>query len=755
MQIVPGFPTDLTSVALSAEVRINGVAASFESVSVQSDLQSAMPSHVAAAGGAAVASTGDATILPGADVVASPAHPWNGSAPAQMASVEVDAGYDGAVCRVFTGTIDSVSGAPSSAGVDVGLIDAIDRLDRKVTWEPLLNAAPSLTEGDWTFRRAGLNPTHITDKALRHCGFYATPQASGNVVFSAPMMGSAWPEKGTLVTARAHSDPNASAAWRKTPWGVALGNGILSYAPSPSSGDGRMNATFQMVFCRAEHTTLTDSATWDVKWGTNSVRVWMPADGRIVALALTNGVESGRLTMTAVSAATADTFTVRWLTSGNMTIYASNGSTVTGTVPLPAGISTSPMTTIEINHPQAAYMWGGLQASFSTFQAHTIPRTAVLTPPALLYGLLAFPAVRDRSCAEILKEQAEAELAAMWIDEYGVFRWVNRDILTGTTPAGTLTSTAHLMDLPWEMPPKSVYSKASVISSSPTITRRAKSNLKVWQGSSGTLENLDADTEIITPDGNEDWHQVASPLRTATANVNDVKYGRGSYMGGILVQDGVEARWATTTELAQAFARLPGGQYKITSAAALTGGTDVVEQRIFGTEYGSYHGADLPILRAKAKAVWDEKTTTGAVVGPAGGPELQHPVGPWIQDDAELVEFVNWLAVHVTTSAPIVRDVPIVPDPRIQKGDVLWLEDTDKYRVRLKVLVMGTSLTVSAGPPMAMDQSITCRIISVERPWVTLAEHDEVWKGDTLTAHDAFWAGKTLAQQDAEPLKHP
>lgn len=753
MQNAPGFPTDLTSVTPAAEVRVNGALVDFETVSAGSTLQSAMPSHVAAAGGAVAAATGDATILPNADIVESPANPWNGSAPSQMANVTVDAGYEGATCRVFTGVVDATSGAPSSTGINVGLIDAIDQLDKKVTWGPLLNAAPSLTEGDWTFRRAGLSPIHITDKALRHCGFYATPRLSGAPVMSASMMGSAWPERGTLKTAAAHSNPSSSAAWVTTHWGVGLGNGVVSFIPADAKP---LDSEFQMTFCRSLIPTNTgQSASFTVYWGTAGLQVLSSSGGHIYARHIsTAGTVSNVATMVAADAASADTFNVRWIPGGNVTIYASNGRTATGTRAYPPIITTSPMTSIDIVTPQGSMVWGGFQASFSLDPTWAFERTAHLTAPAFIYGLTAFPAMIDRSCADILKEQAEAELAAMWLDEYGHFRWVNRDVLTGTTPVGTLTSLDHLFDLPWETPSKSVYSKVTVASDAPTVTRRAWSNLKVWQGSSGTMENLDTDTETIEPPANEDWFQVASPVRPTTAGVNAVKYGRGSLYGGILVSDGVENRWATLSELVQVFGGLPGGRFKITSSAAPIITTDVIEQRIFGTEYGSYHNANLPILRGKAKTVWDEKLTTGTAAGPAGAPELQHPVGPWIQSEDELTEFANWLAEQVTASAPIIRDVPIVPDTRIQKGDVMWLEDTDAYQVRLKVVVMGTSLTISAGPPVTMEQSVTCRIISMTRSGVSLDEHDAVWAGKSLNQHDVFWSGSTLDQHDANPLAH-
>ncbi|KAA0979875.1 hypothetical protein FQ154_01575 [Paeniglutamicibacter gangotriensis] len=723
MQSVPGFPTDLTSSEPTAEVRINGVPVDFEDVSVASDIQSAMPSHVAAAGGSVVASTGDVTILPNKDVITAPNHPWNGSTPTQGSKVTVDAGYGDARARVFTGGIDNVSGAPSDPAVSAGLIDAVDKLDQRITIPPLLNAAPSLSD-DWTFRRAGLSSIYITDRVLRHCGFYATPRLSGNVVFAAPMMGSTWPERGVLVSAWAHSDPNASAAFRKTPWGMGLGNAVLAYKPEIGSGNGQLDGPFQMVFSRSLHTTMTTSASWSVMWGNNGVRVAMTSDGRVVAQHVVGKVAGPIiLTLSASSAASADTFTVRWLPTGNVTIYASNGQTVTTTVALPSGVTSTPMSDIEIFQPPETSVWGGMQASFSTYQHHQFPRTATITQPTKGYGLIATPFFDDVSCADILKAQAEAELAAMWIDEHGVFQWVSRDVLTSTAPVGTLTSTENLLDLPWEVPPKSVFSKVIVESQQANVTRRAKNNLTLWTDSNSSMDNRDESTTFIEPPADEEWGQVDwPPSRAAAAPVGELRWGRGSYMGGVVMEEYQDERWASAVELAQTTSTISPQKWLISSKATITANQAIDLRMREHLDFSTQSGRDLAVVRGKWKNQWEDLATTGTATGPPDAPVLNHPVGAWIQDAGELKEFADWMAAQVTVSAPIIRDVPIIPDTRIQKGDVFWLEDTDVYRVRLKVLVMGLNLTISAGPPVTMDQSITCRIISMERLGMTYEE---------------------------------
>lgn len=755
MQVVPGFPSDLTVASPSARVLVSGVPVEFESVSIRSELESAMPEQVAAGGGAVVAATGDVSILPPASGAGVFSNPWGTRLPSQSATVVVEAGYGEARAKQFTGVFDGGSGSPLDPAVGYNLIDEVDRFDQPITIEPMLNIWPSLTEGDWTYRRAGLSPLYLTNRILRHCGFYATPPMTGGCVLSVPAMGSAWPERGELVSASAISNTAASVARVRSPWGEAWADGKATYNPALGSLSGKLDQTFQMTFMLMNRAGASGNLLFAAYWGTSGFRIAVTGARNISLQKITAGAPTTVITLPGTQITDATTFTARVTPGGSFAIYADNGANVVGTSSLPPAVTTTAMTRVEITVPFENHPAGGFQVGFTDTQSYLYTRTAHLTAPAFYYSLRGFPAVIERNCGELLKEQAEAELAAMWLDENGHFRWVNRNQLVQSDPAGTLTSTANLLDLPWEIASRPMYSKVEVVSREATITYRGRTNITVHQGSSNTMGNGDTDVELIEPGGDEDWYMVGTPSRVPPAAVADVKAGRGSYMGGILISDGVEERWATATELKQTFTRLPGNRFKLETEATPPGTGDLIEQRIFGVEYGSYHNQSLPLLRAKAKALWEDKTVTGAARGPSRAPVLRHEVGAWIQDAEEIQGLADWLAAQVTVTAPIIRDVPIVPDPRIQKGDVFWLEDTHAYDVRLKVLVMGVSLTVNAGPPVSMDQLITCRIITVQRTGATLGEHDAVWAGETLNVHDAFWAGKTLAQQDADPLGHP
>lgn len=759
MQSVAGFPSDLSAVSPSVTVLVDGSPVDFEQVSVESELESAMPSQVAVAGGAVVAATGSLGLLSGDVVSFSPGNPWGSGVPDQGTSVSVAAGYEGAEAQLFTGVTDGTSGSPNDSVVSVGLIDGVDRLDRPITIPPMLSTWPNRTDGSYTWRRVGLSPLWVTNEVLRHCGFYATPPHSGSVIFSAQMMGSAWPAVGEVVASAAASNSEAAAAWRVTPWGIALGNGVAQYVPDLGGASGKVEGVFQTVFNLGYRAAATASLTWTLLWGNDHLRIAVFSSGTISAqVRPAGGAYTTVASLQRTQYGDSDTFAIRWLTNGNVTIYASNGTNSTGTGVIPAGALNSAMTRIDVNVPQTSHNIGGLQVTYSTNPFQNFSRSAILTAPASEFGefsipsITAWPGVVSRNCAELLKEQAEAELAAMWIDEHGRFRWANRNVLADSSPVGSLTSMDSLLDLPWEIPAKSVYSGVEITGKSPTISRRGWPTLNLFQGSGTNLDNGDEDNQFIEPPAEETWFMVEPPTRIINATFNDVRQGRKTYIGGVVTAEGAAERIATWEELPQAWSQLEPQKWLLKSTANLAPSQQIETRFTESSSYGKYSGANLPLVRGKAIARWSDVNYKGSATGPPNAAMLTHDVGYWVQDPVEVQGIADWLASRVTVSQPIIRGVPIVPDPRIQKGDVFWLEDDHAYGVRLKVLVMGISLAVSAGPPVSMEQSITCRVIEVQRPWVTLDDHDEVWAGDTLNQQDAFWSGKTLDQHDANPL---
>ena len=755
MQHVDGWPDDLSTATPTASVVVNGRTHEVQSLSITSDLDSAMPAQVAAGGGGVVATTGDATLASGEPVVSKPANPWAGAIPDWGANVTVEAGYNGANAKLLTGTLDSIEGAATDRGVDVSMIDGVDRLNRPITMEPLTHIYPASTEGGQNISR-GLWPQYITDRILRHCGFYSTPPLVGQTIFAAPLMGSIIPERGKITDAWLYT-----TSFQTTAWGLALSRGEFEAEPDLSVNNGRVTSPLQFTFNRDMYVFgPTHTALINLRWGTTVLQASVSPNGSVSAVHLVDGTYNTVATLPYEQTESDDTFTIRWHPDGNVEIMSASGGYATGHRTLPNLVRTSSPNRVQVITSRnvdtnRSNMLGGVQISFSTEDVHNFERNAFLTIPALRWTLEAFPAVIDRNCADLLKEQAEAELAAMWIDENGHFRWVNRYALVEAPPQGTLTSTENLLDLSWEVAAKSVYSRVEINSDQPTRTIRRWTNLLLYQGSTRSLENEDEDASFIEPPADEDWLEIEAPVRPLTENAARMRRGHGSYRGGSIARDGQEDRWASGAESPQTWQQIGVQKWLLTTRANILWDESFQFSGPDSERFGRYGDAALPIIRGKGRIRWEEETFRGASLGPPAAPVLSHNVGPWVQDHTELQMLADWLAEQVTKPDVVLRDVPIIPDPRIQRGDVFWLEDTTAYDVRLKVVVMGSKLDLEASDnSLSMSHTITCRVIEAQRNGVTLAEHDAIWTGQTLGAQDTYWSGRTLAEHDADPLAH-
>src|SRR5699024_3070325 len=180
-----------------------------------------------------------------------------------------------------------------------------------------------------------------------------------------------------------------------------------------------------------------------------------------------------------------------------------------------------------------------------------------LDPPAYYHSLRAFPFQHDVNCLDLLKTQAEAELAAMWIDEYGNFRWRNRHRLRDAAPVGMLTSQHDLLDLGWQVPVRSVFSRVELNHDVATVTRRGVPSITVSDNRGSSLSNGDEENRFFEPPADQDWHAVATPQwMGASPNLSDIRRGRGSYRGGVIVDDDNNERLAYSSRLHQTWSQI-------------------------------------------------------------------------------------------------------------------------------------------------------------------------------------------------------
>lgn len=763
MQTVAGYPTNSDVLEPTALVIVNGVPQEVESFSISRELSSSMPSQVTAGNGI-TAATGNVSWSVGDDVQERSAHPWDGNdfPPKPAAEVVVFAGYGDALVRQLTGSVDDVQGSIASGDVSSGLVDPIDKLNRPVTFPALLSEMPPYNEeGPFVFPT--LQPIYVTDRILRECGFNATPPVTSGAVVSAPQMGSAWPEVGTLRRGNQQGAPPLQPLYEPSPWGAGLSSGDLDYIPdrSGAGGDAGLNRTVQITAKVDVSPQGSGQSFVRAQWGSAFISLTVTPERNVQAL-IYDGVSSWQTvcTLWASEITSARLFTLRIQPTGAMTLYADNNLSRSGTGTLPSVMASTHMSSVRVfvTHAQGRRL-GGVQVNFGATSIVNAQQTAHLTLAASRRPFKALPRIEGRNALDLLKEQAQAECAAMWIDEHGHFRWRNRYVLAERAVDATLTALDDVLDIGWESNTNSVRSEVVLISRSPAVALSNMSNQIAWQGKGQSLEREQVNEEIIAADDDTDWIQVDENPRM----INDVSgwwqtfnRGQGSWVGGVQT-DNDGSQWVGLgghSGFSVDMEKIADSVYKITTDAGIPVSGRTVELRTVDEDstsaiWPSKRNFDLPVLRAKAIVEWSKLETVGSNPGPPNAPVLEHNVGFWVQHTVDLQILADWLSAQVYAPRPVLRDLSVIPDFRRQLGDVVWVEDAQNMRIRLKVLITKITTSFSAG---TADQTVAGRILEVQSYGATNAQLDDHSSSRTNAGFDTLWSDATNAQLDNDPL---
>jgi hypothetical protein len=759
VQTIPGWDATAAVTTPTAVVTVDGTPLEADDVTVSRELVASMPGTVI--GGRGITAATGAVAWSQQDPVETrsltPWAPKSGMPPAGGARVLVDLGDERGTCRLFTGRVDASHGTLDDGSVTSELVDDVDRLHRPVTLGPLLAAMPPITAGGtprWVF----MTGLWVADWILRRCGFYATPPATDpGTVLSVTAMGSMWPELGT-VTACADTTGTVYPSFTPAPWGVAARNVNATYTPAVAR---LLNAPLEVMLSWPG--AAAENPNVRVYFGTHSVRLTMTS-GSVVAQVLNGGTPTNAATATRGTSTRA---VARFTPNGSnidVELRTDTGTTGVGTVAAPSGILTTAMDRVQVVTPTStgqvgAFKVGFPAAAFADLTAFT--PSALIDAGTLTYNpLRAVPAIIGRNALDLLKEQAAAVGAGLWIDEQGRVRWVARDRLGAGSPVRTLTSRDDLLDAQWSAEWRDVASQVDVKWSQPAITNVLRDTVTVWEGSGGALASGEVHEEILHPRAGEEWIMVDKTVTAlgpsmAADVLTAFNVGDGSFRGATQTNkaDGTES-WASASLLTTTVQEVDARTYIVsTTVGALPAGVEVAAKAPSEPGlgiYGARRGDPLPVIRARARFELTDVTTTGAPRGPADAAVLTHDAGWWVQYPEQAQQLADWIAGTATVRSPHLRDVDVTFDPRLQLGDVVQISDPDRSGLSVRGVVLGLSHRVTTGDATT---SLTVRVQSVTILNPTLGEHDTVWSGATLAGRDNEWSGQTLAAFDANPLR--
>lgn len=738
-------------------VALSGLLRAVDSVSVTRDLPSDLPASVTGGGGI-TAATGDATWGQVQAVKLRDDSPWSvGVVPMPGDTVTVDADAGAGSHRVFTGAVDHTTGGTGRASTS-SLIDHIYRLNRRVSVEALTRRMYPRHEGD-PFRHIGLTSIYVVDRVMRACGYYVTPPAEFDVAVSVPLQTSVWPEVGLLAESSAFpGSSNAHAAF--VPGERHLWAHDFSVVYEPAGTPKPVTTATQLsVSVGPDHAGAFDlHARYGVD---NTVTLTITAAGD--AQARLNG------TLVVSRAGVLGQRVSLLVKDGTWTIRTSGGATSSATQAVSGSTVLSSVTSAAALGARVA----GLMVSWPNTPARehastTFTPNARVRPGSVAHGLVdATPAIVNRRALDVLLEISRAMCSPMWFDEDGTLQWAGSDVLRSQAAAATVTARDSLLALDWRVTLDHVRSTTSVSWSQPRLSVGRFPWVTLWEGRRESLTPGDELREFIEVPSGEDWVGVNLPGTYLGTEGMFARFnqGKGTWIGGHGVNSAGDATdWFTTAHGSASVTfinhrtflhsmnvtNLPVGAENVSTDVWLSGGP-----------WPKWERQALPILRGYGKVTWNDTTTDALPInnGPADRPELVHDAGPWVQRGEDTPQFgigdnparlANWIATQVQTPVPEVTGFEIMPDPRIQLGDVINVTDPDNLGVAFTALVVGVN-TSQDGPEQSMNLSL--RVIAANPTHTTYDQLQTVWAGANYAALEAAWSGDTYSTLEDNPLE--
>ncbi|VXB22400.1 hypothetical protein [Citricoccus sp. K5] len=722
---IPGFPDPNALVTTpTATVTWKGNTITASSVSLKRSLGTGLPAQVAGVDDV-VAATGEVTATFSDELVAEGLHlPWIVEKPQPGDRVKITVGFDGVEVPILEGRVDNAGARVSERSVSFGVVDRVDRLRRNVSIPPLNYYHPPEVEGG-ALLRMGLHPTYVTDRVARVGGFHATPPVMpSNSILSAPLMGSAWPERGTLTLADiaegSGEDPDEYPTYTSTAWGLAVRNIEAQWTPyilSQFTGrfdrpmfvrflTGRVTSGYSRVYLKWEGEAYSQAVAVAVSPVRGVDVMVLDAPGQDVHAGL--GGSRFNMPLTAAEMSAGVDVGV-WLTpSGNnatvtIGVKMADGPvrTVTGSVATTSTIRNTAMQKVHLYSPTNAAAFGGLQVGFasSPYDLHQWIRSSIIeTDPA--GQLLSVPAIVNRGGLELLKEQANSELSAIWLDGLGRLRYRSMGRLLSSAPVVTITAD-NVKDLGWRTSWDSVHESVGVKYQRPVPRRANTYRVTAWEGSGISMEGTETHEEVIHPPVGEDWINV-SPLRTVLESDLNSLYrynlGRGSFIAGTIEYENAEGDQAsfpaTSVYISSGLTQLDHQSWVLRINSHNLPADYTMRLKVPGWLYirESRRDENMPVIRAMAVITWDEREVQGLPLGVEGTGNYEHDCGFWVQLEPAVQAIADHIAAATSAAHPVYDQVEMAtPDPRLELADMATIKLPGLTQ---QGLIVGIDLTV-------------------------------------------------------------
>lgn len=686
MRTIPGYP-DPHALVTSPVARVvwNGMVLSASEVSVTRGMVSGLPAQVAGGGGM-MAATGSAVVDPFIGPVVEglclPTGDVRVPRPGDPVVIEMglrDARGAEVYAPQLTGRVDSVSGTVGDGAVQISVVDRIDRLDRTITLDPLYHLMPPRTPG-LPRQEVQLYYTFLLDRMARHCGFHAIPPmpSTGTSLVYAPLMGSAWPERGTALWSRPAFEGlgEGYTMWARSPWGLSAYD--LDVAYEPRTGQTLSQPIY--VSFLADIQGDGEAPLVDLGW-TSGVRLRVQISATSLAVQTYGANSNAFITRASLSHSyTGQVLVSAWVyPTGQVRLQA--GSTVgTGSIDLLGEMATDYIKTVRVYAYGTSIRIGAVRvgAAPAVFDLHDWTRTALMSFPKPNMWYI-FPGLFGAKVLDVIKDWASATLGGGWLDEQGRLVLRHHYDLTTRTPVATLR-VDQIDSAQWGIDWAAVKERVEIAFKRPVGQMRAAPFVQVWEGSNITLERGERHEELIHPPADEVWIGVADDgLRFAWHGVAaQVNSGRYSWVCAVTEDTaaGTETQ-LDSSDAAGGLYRIDGRTWQIILSAP---GVPAGQQAHYRFPDAAtwlkvtYRGKASPVVRAHGLFSMEDMVTESAARGPAGAGTLTHEAGWWYQHPESAQGLAETLASDVTAARHVYSGVSIAPDDRLQIGDIVDLD---------------------------------------------------------------------------------
>lgn len=639
------------------------------------------------------------------------------------------------------GTIVRASSSTANPILDLELVDLSTRMQYPYSLDAIYNDLTDNTNSLINDYGPNLNPIWVIDNLLRRGGFNQLIPVQANCIFSASLMGSAQPEVytrrqffGTVAaevpfTARNFAT-DGMAGFVPSSFAPLAANDLDAmwdfaepgFAPNPVGGTGSKQYA---IYFYIDYESSTPGSTLTIEFrGTvgiinaGNVRFELDVDTRTAQVfdgatpettfgVPNSGLVALRMGFNPFGAGTRFSFSV--FQDGTL-IGTSNNNDFTEEQDLEWRM---------VVRTNGAVV-GGVQVTRDTRtdvpDVFNHEPTADLAPS--LGALTGTPAIVNQTAWQVATDIVSAEQGALWIDETGKAVFRNRDQLhgIGITPYD-ITARDSITELVWEESWDQVYGEVEV-SYQPVIADASRVFV-VWRAEGveriGGLET----TRIRVVNLSQ---SVLGATTKFTMNTALDGSGSSGTLGVYVVFDRLID--SNTYEF----------QIRNNSSAP----------RWFVDTNGS------PTLRVEANVavILGSVEVVDSVASSESTKVLTISPNPWRQQEGAAQALASTLASDVSDPLPLLTQVNVKPDPRIQLADVVRVHDPVATQISQRAVVTGITEAFTAG-----NATMQLEIRPLTTQW---DDFDAAWAAAVIPTWDQFdatWAAATWDDFDEDQTR--